>query len=222
MTVRVTADILFVGDLQVTAGGVSLFTKIEVPAGSTKEYVLEVPAAGSASRVVVRLYPEGSEDHLVQESVSVQYPGEQRLVGIVGAPQAEPGLVAAGSVPFGHPLAILDLAPADLAVDLAPLSYLVIGDGALAATSPDVLSSIGEWVGEGGRLVGAVDDLRRIDANAGPATALTDEATIAAVGAGELVWSTALPMSLIGARSFGMSRRLVSAPSSSSRTSDSR
>src|SRR5680860_560308 len=177
MTVRVTSDILFVGDLEASTGGVSLFMEIEVPAGSTKEYVFEVPAAGPSTRAVVRLYPEGSEDHLVQESVSVLYPGDQPLVGIVGAPQIEPAVVAATTTPFGHSLTILELSPEDLAVDLGPLSYLVLGDGALATASPEVLGSIGRWVGEGGRVVGAADDLRRIDAQSGTATVLTHGAT---------------------------------------------
>ncbi|MDR9449887.1 MAG: hypothetical protein RI637_01605, partial [Acidimicrobiia bacterium] len=49
LTVRVTADVLFVGDMRVSIGGVNLFTAIEVPAGSSKEYVLAIPPAGNNS-----------------------------------------------------------------------------------------------------------------------------------------------------------------------------
>lgn len=187
LTVRVTADVLFVGDLRVTIGSVNLFTAIEVPAGGSKEYVLAVPAAGASSRALVQLFAEGSQDHLVQASVSVLSPGNQLLVGVVGAAGLEPALVASGSVPFDRPLTILHLSPVELTGDLAPLSYIVVGEGSLAAARPEVIGAIGGWVSEGGRIVGTIADLQRIEGSAGPAVALTGEATAATLGAGELL-----------------------------------
>lgn len=187
MNVRVSADVLFVGNLQVVVGGVSLFTPIEVPAGSTKDYVFDVPAVGSNGRAVVRLYPEGSDEYLVQSVVQVLQPDAEPLVGVAGAAAVEPDLLVARSVPFGRSVTVLNLSPEELGEDLAPLSYLVIGDGALSGVGPEVLESVGAWVRGGGRLVGAAEDLRPVAAEAGPAVVLDDGVTVAALGSGELV-----------------------------------
>lgn len=187
LTVRVTADVLFVGDMRVSIGGVNLFTAIEVPAGSSKEYVLAIPPAGNNSRAVIQLFAEGSEEHLVRETVAVLNQAGEVLVGVVGLPVVGPALAAAGTVPFDRPLTVLNLSPEELDGHLAPLSYLIVGKGSLAAVGPDILSATGDWVREGGRIVGSAEDLRRIEGSSGAATALTGETTVSTVGNGELL-----------------------------------
>ena len=187
VSVRVRADVLFVGDLQVTAGGVSLFTPIEVPAGSTKDYAIDIPSIGPTGRALVRLFVDGADDHLVQESVTVLQPGERTLVGIFAAPGIESALVAAKSVPFGRPLEVLTLEAGELDGDLAPLAYLVLGEGSLAGAAPATVGSIGEWADAGGRLIGTAADIGAIDPQAAPGASLTDAASVVAYGAGELI-----------------------------------
>ncbi len=104
LTARVTADVLFVGELRVSFGNVNLVTAIEVPAGSTKEYALAVPAASNNGRAVLQLFAEGADEALVREVVSVLNPANEILVGVVGAPAIEPALAAAGTVPFDRAL----------------------------------------------------------------------------------------------------------------------
>lgn len=193
MSVRVRADVLFVGDLQITVGGVTLFSPIEVPAGSTKDYQFDVPAPGPTGRARVRLFAAGSEEHLAEESVTVLQPGAEPLVGLLDAPAIESALTGVRSVPFDRSLEILSLDSQELTGDLSPLAYLVVGEGALVNADPNVLEAVAEWVTAGGRLVGEVTDLGRIPADAtGPAAPLTAEATTARSGAGELIVVAAL------------------------------
>ena len=187
LTARVTADVLFVGEMRVSFGNVNLTVPIEVPAGSSKEYVLAVPAVANNGRAVLQLYADGSEDHLVRETVSVLNPANELLVGVVGAPSIEPALAASGTLPFDHDLTVLKLEPGELSGDLAPLSYLVVGRGSLATVEPAVLTAIGTWVRGGGRIVGSAEDLGRIEGAAGPARALNADATTAPFGSGELI-----------------------------------
>ncbi len=187
LTARVTANVLFVGELRVSFGNVNLATAIEVPAGSSKEYALAVPAASNNGRAVLQLFAEGAEDELVREVVSVLNPSNKVLVGVVGAPTVVPSLAAAATVPFERDLTVLELGHLDLAGDLAPLSYLVAGKGAFAALDPAVLAAIGSWVNDGGRLVGSSDELERIEGEVGRTAALHADATVSSLGRGELV-----------------------------------
>jgi hypothetical protein len=187
LTVRVAADVLFVGDMQVSIGGVNLFTAIEVPAGSSKEYVVAIPPTGNNSRATILLFAEGSDDALVRETVAVLNQANEVLVGVVGVPVVEPALAAAGTVPFDRPLTVLNLTPEELGRDLAPLAYLVVGKGSLTGVGPEVLAAASDWVHQGGRIVGSADDLGRLEGSPGPATALTSETTVAPLGNGELV-----------------------------------
>ena len=104
LTVRVTADVLFVGDMRVSIGGVNLFTAIEVPAGSSKEYFLAIPPTGNNSRAVIQLFAEGSEDHLVRETVAVlNQAGEVgRSSGSALLPHRREGIAGRGRP--GHPV----------------------------------------------------------------------------------------------------------------------
>jgi hypothetical protein len=185
VSVQVHADVLFVGDLQTTAGGVSLFTPIEVPAGSTKQYTVEIPAVGPSSRVTVRLFVDGAEEHLVQESVNVLFPGEKPLVGLLNASGIEGALSEVTSVPFGKDLAILNVTAEDLDVDIAPLGYLVAGRGAFDAATPDAIDAVSAWVKGGGRLVGEAREVAGI--GSGGDISLTGGVSSAALGAGELI-----------------------------------
>lgn len=188
VTAIVTADVLFVGELQVAfGGGVSLFTEIEVPAGSSKEYTFDVPGAGSTSRGVVRLYADGAEEHLAERAVTVLTPGSELLVGVVGAPALLPTLAETTSMPFGGPLNVLELTAEELLGDLAPLAYMVIADGALNNASPEALDNVELWVKDGGRIVGEVQELGKLGLQAGVANSLTDDATVADLGSGELI-----------------------------------
>ncbi len=185
VSVQVHADVLFVGDLQTTAGGVSLFTPIEVPAGSTKQYTVEIPAVGPSNRVTVRLFVDGAEEHLAQKSVNVLFPGEKTLVGLLNASGIEGDLAKVTSVPFGKDLAILNLTDEDLDGGISPLGYLVAGRGAFDAATPDAIDAVNTWVKSGGRLVGEAHEVARIGTGGG--TSLTEEAASAPLGAGELI-----------------------------------
>ncbi len=77
LTVRVAADVLFVGDMQVSIGGVNLFTAIEVPAGSSKEYVVAIPPTGNNSRATILLFAEGSEDRSGEGNRCGSQPGQR-------------------------------------------------------------------------------------------------------------------------------------------------
>jgi hypothetical protein len=185
VSVQVHADVLFVGDLQTTAGGVSLFTPIEVPAGSTKQYTVEIPAVGPTNRVTVRLFVDGADEHLAQESVNVLFPGEKPLVGLLNASGIEGDLAEVRSIPFGKDLAILNLTDGDLDGDISPLGYLVAGRGAFDAATPDAIDAVNTWVESGGRLVGEAHEVARI--GPGEGISITEEASSAPLGAGELI-----------------------------------
>jgi hypothetical protein len=187
LTVRVSAEVLFVGDLRVSIGSVNLFSEIEVPAGSSKEYVLAIPTTGNNSRAVVQLFPDGSEEHLIREVVTVLNDADQLLVGIVGAPSVEPALSGVGSTPFDRDLTVLSLSRQELAGDLDPLSYLIVGKGVLAGLDSEALGSMSSWVNGGGRLIGATEDLELIEGATGAAVALSAEAAMAPLGRGELL-----------------------------------
>lgn len=185
VSVRVRSDVLFVGDLQVTAGGVSLFTPIEVPAGSTKDYDIDIPSVGSSNRVTVRLFVSGADEHLAQKTVTVQYPTDEILVGVYGASGIEVDLGSADSVPFSRDLAVLSLTAAQLDGDLGPLGYLVVGPGTLAGADPEMIESIADWVRDGGRVIGEGGEIAAI--GSGDWVTFNDAMSIASMGAGELI-----------------------------------
>lgn len=186
-TVRVTAQVLFVGDLQLSVGSMNLFTTVEVPAGSSKEYTFSIPSVGNDTRALVQLVPDDGSDAIARETLGLRFARNEVLVGTLGTPGIEAILTEIESVPFGTALTVLSLEPADLQADLTPLSYLVVGPEVLAGVSPEILGNLNNWVAKGGRIVGMVSDLNRLEIAAGEAAPLTSDAVVASAGSGELI-----------------------------------
>jgi len=187
--VRVTADRLLAGTLEVSTGGAPTSVRVEVPGGSEKEFLVLVSSSslGDATTVTARL-PDGS-DAPATATASVTPLGDAEVVGVL------PGALGGRPVPGPTTLAVdagtarfVGLGPAEL--DRAPdslqaLRTIALGGDELGRQAPSVRNGILQWVGHGGRLL--------VDASpgAGAVAGLPDEwqpgaADRARAGAGEI------------------------------------
>lgn len=144
VAVTITADLLFVGDVETRAGGSVVRRAVEVPAGTAKTYAIRIPTPVANQTVRVRLLAEGAEQPVATTSIQTRTADDEVLVGVAGIDLAgDLGRVRT----LVADLAVVPIEIADLTRDLRPLGYLVVGSG--ADLTPEVLS----WVEEGGRLV---------------------------------------------------------------------
>ena len=170
--VRVTADRLLSGTLEVATNGAPTSVGVEVPGGSEKEFLVLVStsAADRDLDVTARL-PAGS-DSIATGSARVSALADAEVVGLL------PGALGGRPVPGPTTLAVdagtarfVALGPGELdrAPDsLAALRTIGVGGDELARQAPAVRDGLLRWVESGGRLL--------VDAapGAGPVPGLPD------------------------------------------------
>jgi hypothetical protein len=155
--VRITADRLVRGTLEVrlTALDQSVPTTVpvEVPGGSSKEYLVVLPTLAQTDRVEVdaRLSGDGASG---AGHDTLDFTGDTELVGLL------PDLVPAepGALPLAHDLGTArfhQLRDDELATygALESLGTIVTGADGLAPLSESARANVLSWVDQGGRLV---------------------------------------------------------------------
>ncbi|HEX7277906.1 MAG TPA: hypothetical protein VF244_11070, partial [Acidimicrobiales bacterium] len=159
--VQVAADRLIRGRLEVSAAdGTPVAIAVEVPGGSTKEFLVVVPAWQSfrfdgAVEVLARLR-EGSTD-VASGSGAVRSSTGQELVGLL------PGALGGRAVPGPAPLAVdagtarfTAVGPAELAQapdSLGPVSTMAAAADELLRLPPATRTALLAWVEQGGHLL---------------------------------------------------------------------
>ncbi len=146
VAVQLTAEVLFTGWVEISAGASDVVATVEVPAGSTKTYrIVAPPPASSDLRLIVRVFDDAGDRPLVVERLRLRSPDVDRVVvGVLGMdPPAALGrtLTAIGDVQ----LESIRVDEATASIDV--LDYLVAGDSEL----PEVVTP---WLVGGGRLIG--------------------------------------------------------------------
>lgn len=153
MRVEIDADRLIRGTLRVV-GDISVSRAIEVPGGSVKEYLLQVPVPATGSLDVV----VATEDapRLAVALARVRAPSDQELVGLL------PELLGSRPLPGTAPLTV-DVGTArfvELRPDLLPvpdglrsLGTIGVAPEDLSRLSRDQRSGLLRWVADGGRLL---------------------------------------------------------------------
>lgn len=151
VAVTVRSDVLFSGILQLQSGRSTVEVGAEVPAGGEKTYELVVSPTMTAGLITFRLVPAGQDDAVATVRVQPKQSSDSVMVGTLEADGLVlPARTAIGEVP------IVEVPLANLAVDLGPLDYLVLG--ASVVLTEDVLG----WISQGGYLVvdsGSLDEL---------------------------------------------------------------
>jgi hypothetical protein len=151
ISVSVTSETLFSGQIEVNSSGAVIRVPVEIPAGSTKVYeVTAPPFTGQVARV--RLYAEGVDKAVATTSIQLRLPGDDLVVGVAGlggnvVEQLRRTRTLIGAVP------VVPVVVTSTEVSLAPLGYLVADD--LGAPEGDLLG----WIEQGGRVVTGAADL---------------------------------------------------------------
>lgn len=158
--VRVAADRLVRGDLEVSVDARGFMTvpsvvvPVEVPGGSTKEYLVVIPTAIEPSGVEVVASFEGSG--LAEGRSRAEPAGDTELVGLL------PGVLAGRRLPGTAPLAVdvgtaqfSAVDPAALATPgaLSSLDVLGVATGELGSLGSDAKAEVLAWIAGGGRLL---------------------------------------------------------------------
>lgn len=156
--VRVTADRLLSGELQVVLNGLPTSVAVEVPGGTTKDFLVVLPtsAIAHAPLTVTARLPDGSKQPPAA-TASMSPLGEQEVVGLF------PGALGGRSLPGTAPLAVdvgtakfVALGPLEIerAPDsLAALATIGVGADELVRQAPSVREGLLRWVEDGGRLL---------------------------------------------------------------------
>jgi len=228
-----TSEELLVGRLDVSiGGGVTASTAVEVPAGGVKRYEVEVPAPFDRRRAAVSLVKttDGEDEELVAQTLQLRVPNGEVLVGVLDAADAVTALRSAIPTPVGGDIVTITVDEAAIERGLAPAAYLVAGTGAVRGLGEPAREALERWVNDGGRLVGAADDLVLIGEPATGSLFPGTAALVAREGDGEIVavadvaavtveeWSRLIrdpiPVGLIrDQQSYGAELGLVSAAS---------
>ena len=223
VVVDLTSQELLVGRIDVTSGGSTVQTDIEVPANGAKQYVVYGAAPADRRQVSVRLV------RVDRQSLRLVLPSGELLVGMLGAEGITTTLRSASSTPLQIDVVPLAVTSASLSRGGGPLAYLVAGAGATADLDDATVAAITAWVRGGGRVIGTPAALERF-APLGVGQVLDlAPAAITRFGEGELVavadldaldvaeWSAALrdvpPLGLIRTEGqfFNSSDSLVAA-----------
>lgn len=186
VVVDISSPQLLVGRVEVRASRRTATEDIEVPAGSTKRYTLQIGALGRSRQLTVAVFDENQTNALLSENVRLQVPRDQILVAVAGVANIDSTLRSALSTPVGRevtPVGV-DLATAVGSLSVAP--YVVVGPGQLASLDTDALDELGVWVRKGGRIIGPEADLATFGAPLGEALAGAP-ALAAPLGSGEVI-----------------------------------
>ncbi len=184
IVVDVTATELFVGILEVRPGSLQIAVPVEVPAGTTKTYEVDIPAVESSRTIRVRLLDGDTE--LVSERLRTSIAKDELLVGVMeGGPKTTLG--TARTNPLQTVVTPLDVGTADFGPGLNVLPYLTGPAGFVSGLDEDARNAVANWIQGGGRLVATAADALALDVGPGGVALDGSEATVTRVGAGEIV-----------------------------------
>ena len=187
--VEISSQVLLVGRIDVSAGGITTSESIEVPAGGVKSLQITASPVLDRRLVTLKLYDTSGDEARELESLQlrVTVPLRSVVVGLVGADGAEAALRAATPQPVEFDVEIVRVSATGLAAGLPIIDYLVVGPDGLDTAEDDTVDAIADWVEAGGAIVGAPGDLSVV-ADAGGASPWPGAGfAVASVGEGELV-----------------------------------
>ena len=150
VTVSVTARILTVGTLEVTLGGTTMVTQIEVPAGTTKIYHFVIPPSNENASFTTILIRDNNGDVVESTRVTGRVAHEGILTGVVGDSALVSAVGNLSATPFDMDVIAVPVDDAVLANSFDALDYLIVQrrvDGSSA-------ERIQQWVEDGGRIIG--------------------------------------------------------------------
>ncbi len=143
--VTIRPEILFVGEIEVNSSGVLIRVPAEIPAGTSKTFSIATPPyGGQVTRV--RLYPDGSDRPVANQTVQLRVPKDVLLAGVFEVGSDVAGELDATKTTIAD-VSVVSVRLQTLDGPFEPLAYVISGD---LARAPDQLWS---WVKSGGRIV---------------------------------------------------------------------
>ncbi|NNK92674.1 MAG: hypothetical protein HKO87_09600, partial [Acidimicrobiia bacterium] len=102
--VDITSDELFLGRLEIKVSGRTTATEVEVPAGSTKRYTLDLPSFSSSRQatVVITRGDGDQAEEVYSDQVRVKVAADQLVVAVWDVDEAVAPLRSAKTVPTGR------------------------------------------------------------------------------------------------------------------------
>jgi hypothetical protein len=147
LTLDLTSTRLVAGLLRVQLGNEVFVEDVELPAGTTKTYALELPAPRGQRRVVVDITESEADSALASSRITLQVASDALVVGVAGDDGLLTVIDSVTSSPFNQEVVAVAVTGNE---NLAPLDYLVVADPACCDAD-----AIREWVDGGGRLIAA-------------------------------------------------------------------
>jgi hypothetical protein len=147
MAATLSADVLFVGNLEIQQGSSLIVLPVEVPAGGTKTYRAVVPPPAGNAQTRLRLFATGSDQPVLTRTLQMRVPGEVSLVAIVGTPELAATIDHATVHVTGGEVVTALIGAERLQSGVDPATYLVLSPA--VPLPPRVI----EWLRAGGRLV---------------------------------------------------------------------
>ncbi|MBA2336991.1 MAG: hypothetical protein H0V96_04410 [Acidimicrobiia bacterium] len=183
--VELAARMLVVGTLELDFGSIGVTSvAVEVPAGGVKEYRLDSLRPERRTSYTVTLRDEQGAE-LASFTGRVRLGGTE-MVGLLGIDGIDTSIRSARTTPMEGTPEVVSLEPDQIDGRIAPLTYLVAGEGALGRLTDEARAELGTWVRNGGRLFGSAEDLGLIGATTGTALLAGTTVAITRVGSGEL------------------------------------
>ncbi len=184
--VELSSPVLWVGTLRASLGSQQASTEIEVPAGGVKVYDLQLAAPGSNVNRQIRLAftPDGQETPSDTVNVQIRFATSVELVAAINGDQFVDVLSQARTTGVGLDVDVAEISAVTPSLGVA--SYLVTGRGGLDGLSADEVTDLEGWLTDGGRLIGAADDVQRVGTPDGPSVTFGG-ADIAPYGRGEII-----------------------------------
>ena len=147
--VSVSADVLTVGSLAVTMSGSTLSTPVEIPAGTTKDYVLEFPAINRGGNATIAVRDQRGES-VASVRVTARVPLDEAIAAVIGAPDLVAAVDGLATVPFPVDVVGIPADYGDLDAALAIADFLVVE---MPPGDADTAAQMAAWVERGGKLV---------------------------------------------------------------------
>lgn len=143
MTIEVSADLLFVGTIEITQGGSTMALAAEVPAGTTKVFEVTAPPVSSGN-YTIGLVLDGGTEPLEKVQLRLDTPADDAVaVGVVDDPAVVADLNRVRTA-----IGDKSVKPVEISGETrpGPLAYVVAAD-------PAKVNEVEDWVEAGGRLV---------------------------------------------------------------------
>ncbi len=189
VVIDLTSEELLVGRVDVTSGGSTIRTDVEIPANGQKQYVVYGPAPGDRRQVNVSLVRivDGADEQLERQTVRLVLPSSELLVGQLGVDGITTALRSASSTPLATDVTPLQVSAASLSRGGGPLAYLVLGGGSAADLDTETVDALTLWVRGGGRIIGTPAALERFESLGTGDVLDRAPAAITRLGQGELI-----------------------------------